>query len=356
MSQGAAMVSSNFEWERLPPDLQQSILLLLPISTLLVCKSLSRSFLRTIRSDSFISAYSSLRRHSCRREDVLLLLFSDFGQHDLATAFLPSRSRCLPIRLPPSIAHIHASDGSLVVASTTNGFGGDMVSDVLCNTVTPIPPRVPHSYILALIEEEASPNFKIVAVDDKNSVRHIKVYDSRLCRWEIKGMLAIHYAMLGNAVVLDDLLFVLGQLPDHLLAFDPDTRTLSVVSVDLPFDINFHLLVFERRLFLVGGMVEVGIVVRIGIWELDLGDKEWRVFCFMPDEVFQEFSGNDLGLFQTTGRLGYVCFCNTRWSIVVAFDMALKTWSWPPKSDMVPTLGRSWLGHALELPVKMLRT
>ncbi|WOL03557.1 pentatricopeptide repeat-containing protein [Canna indica] len=95
------------------------------------------------------------------------------------------------------MANMYAEAKSLVVPSTTNGFGCDMVADVLRNTMTLIPPRVPHSYIVALIEEEASPNFKIVVVGDKNSVRHIQVYDSRLCRWKIKGMLMIHYAMLG---------------------------------------------------------------------------------------------------------------------------------------------------------------
>ncbi|KAJ8493425.1 hypothetical protein OPV22_015146 [Ensete ventricosum] len=133
--------------------------------------------------------------------------------------------------------------------------------------------------------------------------------------------------MLGNAVFLDGLLFVLGRLPDHLLTFDLDSGEWSVVDVALPPPVFcLHLLVFDGRLFLVGGLEEDVVIARIGIWELDLtkSDKEWRHFCFMPDECFQEFSVNELVHFQTIDRFGIVCFCNTRESVVLMLQVPIK--------------------------------
>ncbi|CAL9114470.1 unnamed protein product [Musa textilis] len=361
-------MASAFEWDRLPHDLQHSILLRLPISTLLLCKSLSRSFLDTIRSPTFLDAYSSLRR-GCRsrhRDDLFLLLFADRGRHGLAAAYLPSRACWLPLPLPPSLHHIHASDGSLVVAATGENFGGDVVCDLFSQTVIPILPRMPHSYILALIDDEASSDFRIVAVGSLKPVGNAlndvyvssQVYDSRSGRWHPKGQLPGHYAMLGNAVFLDGLLFVLGGLTDHLLTFDLDSGEWSVVDVALPPPVFcLHLVVFDGRLFLVGGLEEDVVIARIGIWELNLNksEKEWRLFCFMPDECFQEFSINELVHFQTIDRFGIVCFCNTRESIVLVCDLSSKTWWWPPAFGVIPKLRRSWLGHALDLPMRLLK-
>lgn len=118
-----------------------------------------------------------------------------------------------------------------------------------------------------------------------------------------------------------------------------------------------HLLVFEGRLFLVGGLEEDVVIARIGIWELDLtkSEKEWRLFCFMPDEYFQEFSVNEFVHFQTIDRFGIVCFCNTRESVVLVCDLSSKTWWWPPAFGVIPKRRRSWLGHALDLPMGLLK-
>ncbi|XP_064992491.1 F-box/kelch-repeat protein At5g15710 [Musa acuminata AAA Group] len=361
-------MASAFEWDRLPHDLQRSILLRLPISTLLLCKSLSRSFLDTIRSPTFLDAYSSLRRgrRFRHRDDLFLLLFADCSRHGLAAAYLPSRACWLPLPLPPLLNHIHASDGSLVVAATGKNSGEDVVCDLFSRTVIPILPRMPHSYILALIADEASSDFRIVAVGSQKPVGNAlnavyvssQVYDSRSGRWQPKGQLPGHYAMLGNAVFLDGLLFVLGRLPDHLLTFDLDSGEWSVVDVALPPPVFcLHLLVFEGRLFLVGGLEEDVVIARIGIWELDLtkSEKEWRLFCFMPDEYFQEFSVNELVHFQTIDRFGIVCFCNTRESVVLVCDLSSKTWWWPPTFGVIPKRRRSWLGHALDLPMGLLK-
>ncbi|XP_042421188.1 F-box/kelch-repeat protein At5g43190-like isoform X2 [Zingiber officinale] len=220
--------SSDSDWERLPLNLQESILLLLPISTLLVCKSLSRSFLHTIRSPSFLSAYS-LRR-SRHLDDLIFLLFIDGigARRPSAIAFLPIRASWIHLPLPISLCHIHTSSGCLVVAEKFEG--GQFVSDLLCRTVTPIAPMSFHSYILSLVEDEASTDFKIVSssknVIDGGILRpsYCQVYNSASRRWESSGQFPHHYAMLGNAILLND------QLGIVLFC---NTREFSIIMFDM---------------------------------------------------------------------------------------------------------------------------
>lgn len=184
-----------------------------------------------------------------------------------------------------------------------------------------------------------------------------QVYNSASRRWESAGQLPHHYAMLGNAILLNGLLFVLGRLPDHLLAFDLKTRMWSVVDEELPLSLLcFHLLVFKERLFLVGGLDEEELTItRIEIWEYDLVEKQWRMFCFMPDEIFQQFRGDGLVHFDTIDQLGIVLFCNIKDSIVLMFDMSSKIWSRAPDCDVLPKSRRSWIGHALVPSVQLLK-
>ncbi|KAG6482896.1 F-box/kelch-repeat protein At5g43190-like isoform X1 [Zingiber officinale] len=352
--------SSDSDWERLPLNLQESILLLLPISTLLVCKSLSRSFLHTIRSPSFLSAYS-LRR-SRHLDDLIFLLFIDGigARRPSAIAFLPVRASWIHLPLPHSLCHIHTSSGCLVVAEKFEG--GQFVSDLLSRTVTPIAPMSFHSYILSLVEDEASTEFKIVSssknVIDGGILRpsDCQVYNSSSRRWESSGQFPHHYAMLGNAILLNGMLFVLGRDPDHLLAFDLKTRMWSVVDEELPLSLLcFHLLVFEERLFLVGGLDgEELTITRIEIWEYDLVEKQWGMFCFMPDEIFLQFCGNGLFNFDTIDQLGIVLFCNTREFSIIMFDMSSKIWSRAPDCEQ-PKSRKSWIGHALVPSVQLLK-
>ncbi|KAG6519595.1 hypothetical protein ZIOFF_023089 [Zingiber officinale] len=222
-----------------------------------------------------------------------------------------------------------------------------------------------HSYILSLIEDEDSTNFKVVS-SNKNVIdggilrpSDCQVHNFASRQWESSRQFPHHYAMLGNAILLNGVLFVLGRDPDHLLSFDLKTRMWSVEDEELILSLLcFHLLGLEERLFLVGGLDREDLTItKIEIWEYDLVEKQWGMFCFMPDEIFRQFCGNSLFNFDTINQLGIVLFCNIREFSIIMFDMSSKIWSRAPDCEQ-PKSKKSWIGHALvpsffELPYRI---
>ncbi|XP_038976079.1 F-box/kelch-repeat protein At5g43190-like [Phoenix dactylifera] len=339
-----------FPWDLLPFALQESILSLLPVSTLALCQSVSRSWRSTIRSPTFLSSLRPRRRHA---DDLYLILFTD--NFSRAAAYRPSGDRWLTLALPPSLFSPLASAGGLVVAEDDCGrlavydlFSGASLA-LLPNMASVLQP-----YALALIDEFPWPHYTIVAVSTGDRV-YSQVFDSRSGRWELKGQFPGRFAVLGNAVLLDGLLLVLSQGPDHLLTFDPIGGEWNLIDVAMPPVVCSHIFDFENCLFLVGGVEEVGCMARVGIWELDWPKKEWRLICFMPDGFFRKFGGRRLDHFETVARRGIVCFYNTLDATVLMFDLPARRWWWPPPCDVITRSRMFWFGHAIEPRIDLLK-
>ncbi|XP_073106864.1 F-box/kelch-repeat protein At5g43190-like isoform X2 [Elaeis guineensis] len=335
-----------FPWDLLPFDLQGSILSLLPVSTLARCQSVSRSWRSTIRSPAFLSSF---RRNP---DDLYLIPFTD---NVSPAAYHPSRDRWLTLGLPPSFVFAIASDGGLLLA--LDDHSRLAVFDLFSGaTLARLPDMasVLQPYVVALIDEFPSAHYKIVAVSTGDRV-YSQVFDSRSGRWEIKGQFPGQFAVLGNAVFLDGLLFVLSEGPDHLLTFDPVGGDWNLVDMAMPPVVCSHILDSEDRLFLVGGVEDVGCIARVGIWELDLPKKEWRLICFMPDGFFRIFGGRRLEHFWTVARMGIVCFYNTRDTTVLMFDLPARRWWWPLPCPAIPRRRRFWFGHAIEPRMDLLK-
>nr|XP_019703790.1 F-box/kelch-repeat protein At5g15710 isoform X1 [Elaeis guineensis] len=214
---------------------------------------------------------------------------------------------------------------------------------------------VDYPYVLALIDEFPSAHYKIVAVSSSDPI-YSQVFDSRSGRWELKGQFPGKFSYLGNAVFLDGLLFVLSHEPDHLLTFDPIGGDWNLVDVAMPRVVCSHILDYEDRLFLVGGVEVLECIAGVGIWELDLPKKEWRSICFMPDEFFRVFRHGRLTQFRfsTVARRGIVCFFNNLYTTVLMFDLPARRWWWPL---MLPHAWgrRFWFGHAIEPRIDPLK-
>ncbi|XP_019703789.1 F-box only protein 6-like [Elaeis guineensis] len=331
-----------FPWDLLPLNIQESILSLLPVSTLARCQCVSRSWRSTIRSPTFLS---SLRRNP---DDLYLIPFTD---HLSPAAYQPSRDRWFRLRLHRRPVFLPlASDGCLLVVlddhrrlAVRNLLSGATIA-LLPEVESVIKPRV-----IALIDEFPAAQYKIVAVSRTDPLES-RVFDSRSGRWELKGQLPRQFLDLGSAVFLDGLLFVLSQGPNHLLTFDPIGGDWNLVDVAMPPVVHSHILDYEDRLFLVGGVANVGCIATIRIWELDLPKKEWRSICFMPNRFFRRFRGRRLDFFSfsTAARRGVVCFFNDLDSTVLMFDLPARRWWWPLPCDAIPAERRFWFGHAME--------
>ncbi|KAJ0972044.1 hypothetical protein J5N97_020003 [Dioscorea zingiberensis] len=336
--------SSSFPWELLPRSIQEEILSKLPISVLVRLRSISRSFLASIRSlppslsfprDPFFFLFSS---------DELLTSSSS------VLAYQPSLDRWITFPLPSNPS---AASGSLLLLSDSlfNPFTGAVIS-----IPPPLPMQSPIYPLYLLIDYGGNrPDLRIIVVNNSDRVRS-QVYDSASDSWTCRGDLPGHFHMLGSAVLLDGLLYVLSYGPDHLLRFDLFSGDWETVGGVLPSVVCSHLVAFDGRLFLVGGVELFGMIVSIQVWGFVSKDGgNWELACSMPAEIFRVFNGSELmEFFDVCDGKGILCFYNHLEDRLLMLDLVDWRWWWPSRCPVPQNLG-FWLGLAVEPNADILR-
>ncbi|CAA7405256.1 unnamed protein product [Spirodela intermedia] len=346
--------------DRLPEHIWEKIFSLLPVSSLVVSRSVCRGWNRAIRSETFSSFYiAATPARGDQIDDVFFLLFADLeSSAPFAAAYQPSLDRWVPLplsRFPRGgfscgLRRVHASGGALVLAEEDET--SLLVCDLFSGRAWEIAPMISshgQSYALGLIDEGAS-EYQIVAVATIDRV-FSQVFKSTIGAWSFKGQFWGQFAVLGNSAYLDGILYSLSRAPDHLLAFDPQSGDWTVVDVAMPSSriVCSHILVHGGSLFLTAGVEEAGDISKIVIWELNVGEKSWKVFGSMPEELLQEFRGHRMNHFYIIDRRGLVCFCNTSSYLPLMCDLRRMQWWWPRHCPFkIPMNVQTWFGHALE--------
>ncbi|XP_039121110.1 F-box only protein 6-like [Dioscorea cayenensis subsp. rotundata] len=338
------MDATSFPWELLPSSIHEEILSKLPISVLLRLRSISRSFLSSIRSLPPSLPFP--------RDPFFLLFSSSSSSYSISSAivFQPSRNRWLSMPLPSFPA---TASGPLILLSDSlfNPFSG---------TPTPIPPHLPMTtliYPLSLIIEDDGTTHRsrvrIVVVSTSDRIRS-QIYDSASGSWTLRGELPGRVHMLGNAVVLNGSLYVLSFGPDHLLKFDLLSGDWEIVTEVVPSVACAHLVAFGGRLFLVAGVADLlGVMLSVKVWEFDW--ENWKLVCSMPDEIFSEFSGMTIMKhFHVCDGKGMVCFYSYSGNVFLILDLMDWRWWWPRKCPLQCHLN-PFLGVAVEPNAEFLR-
>lgn len=146
------------------------------------------------------------------------------------------------------------------------------------------------------------------------------------------GELTGAFTLVSCSAILDRVLFCLTCGPNCILTFDLVGGDWGYLVKNLPADCLQQVLVFDGRLFLVGGVEEEGRgVVGVGIWEMNWEKMEWVVYCFMPEEHFDRLS-EGVNRFQSVSCKGMVCFVGTKRdgvNLILMCDLAKKRWWWP---------------------------
>ncbi|XP_068660614.1 F-box/kelch-repeat protein At5g15710-like [Aristolochia californica] len=350
------MISS---WELLPNHIWETILSYLPISTLFPMKAVSKRFNSLIQSHSFRVAYAQVSH-----PDLYFVLFADFYRKDVAAAYNPIENKwvLLPLSFfspssPTTCCKLQCalvSSGALVLAEDRNG--SMVVANLFTKNYKSIPPVIPsmttQPYVIAIIDLHSS--FKILAVSNADRI-YSQMYDSETNSWRVTGMHKGRFAMLGSAVYLDDFFFCLTHGPDKLLYFELSSGLWGSINVAIPSVVCSHLLKHQEALVLVGGIEELGVMKRIGIWELDNVERQWRLICFMPDHLFSKLGHGNFSHFNVVDRQGKICFCKRGSALVLMYDLLEKMWWWLPPCPLGSWLGmNSWFGHALEPRIDVL--
>ena len=228
-------------------------------------------------------------------------------------------------------------------------------------------PALPdRSYLIAVIVPRSSSSstrrdYSLVAVTTGAAVRSYTINSADpFPQWVPRGELPLPFALLGNAAVASDRLFVLGRGPDALLVLDLVTGEWMVPPVAMPHGLTTaHLFVLDHRLFLLGGVEIFGVLERVVVWRLD--DNEalgWLEVSAMPMEMFDELVAGRHGSFwhfQAADRMGTVCLYNAVDGRLVMFDAVDCAWT---KMQRVSGLdveeSRRWFGHVMEPRVELL--
>ncbi|KMZ59693.1 Unusual floral organs-like protein [Zostera marina] len=294
--------------------------------------------------------------------NIYFILFSEQSKY---VSYNPYDDRWVQLPLPDAICGpicsewIHASGGCHIIVERTDS------SMLVCNFFTGqyrfLPPmlslrHVP--YVIALIEDVTTfGDYGIVAVSTQNQIRS-QVYFSSTGKWVIKGNFPGQFAMVSNSAWLNEELYCLSCAPPYcLIMFTPSTGHFSPVDVGMPLTSLTcpHILAHNGELYLVGGLEELGDISRIGIWELDWKEKNWKSIVFMPEGLFRRFVGIEMNRFVTVDRKGVVCFCNITTYNLIMFDLSKMRWWRPvPCPFKVRKNTRSWLGHVVEPHIQVL--
>ncbi|GJN40273.1 hypothetical protein PR202_gb29468 [Eleusine coracana subsp. coracana] len=347
MASASSTGAGDYPWEALPLHLQERILALLPLTELITVAAASRALRRLIRSPAF---HTLLSPH---RLDAFFLLSPRLAVHPLSRRVLPAPPLADegPPRFPPLVSS--ASPSILITPAT----------------LFHLPPLPVGSYLISVVVPpgtfRSSPTtYTLVAVTTGAAVRSYTINTAYPDpRWESRGDLPLPFALLGNAAVSGDRsrLFVLGRGSDALLVFDLVTGMWELLPVVMPLGLTTaHLFVFDRRLFLVGGVERFGEVERVVVWQMDDAEENllWKEVGVMPAVVFGKLVAGRHGSFwhfQAVDRMGIVCLYNAVDGRLVVFDAANGQWTVLPRvSGLDAEESSRWFGHVLEPGIELL--
>ena len=347
------------EAERLPDCLWEKIFSLLPVSSLVIAKTVCHRWNNIISKKIFSSFYidtAPLRVDLV--DDVYFVLFADLGiSFPTAVAYRASTNRWIPLSLKRGIRRIIISGGELLILEKDNASLS--VYNVFSGTEYEIAHMISsqnQSYVLGFIDlgfEE----FQIVSVATVDRI-FSQVYNSKTQKWRFKGQFSGQFALLGNSCYMGGILYCLSRAPDHLLAFNFVSGDWTIVDVAMPSSriVCSHILEHSGSLLLIGGLEEAGDICKIILWKLELKEKKWKEVGCMPQEVLQEFRGPRLNHFNIVDCKGLVCFCNTSSCLPLICDLRGMRWWWPHHCPLkIAMNAETWVGLALEPRIGVLR-
>lgn len=362
-------------WGRLPDELLERIIALLPLRTILALRPTCRRFSCLLSSPAFLSLL-----HAHNSLAFLLLSHPQFS-HRCLPLYDPAADGWRSVPLPPSSTSGSASPSSLLLLSAASGLllfalgrSSLLVANLLTNAskVLPLPTysAAPSSATLVSLPSRSNSThgYKIFlpcASDDD-----VFVYDSASLAWTrfpgFEPVLGRRNPHQGGAFFDGSLYFTTPE-PFSTVGFDLRNGAWDVgVAPPMPEDLAFVRLVGgcsgsgEDHLYLVGGIGRDGISRSLKLWEL-VGRKEekrgraWEEIGRLPEMMCRKFMSVCYHNYSHVNCLwheGLVCICCTTWPEVLFFKVSRGTWHWLPRCPMLQekwSCGFRWFSYVPDL-------
>ncbi|KAI3686833.1 hypothetical protein L1987_80522 [Smallanthus sonchifolius] len=342
-------------WSKIPVELLERILSLLPLKTFLSLRSTCKYFRSLIFSPLFISKHTNspsicsflLLSHPQATHyllyDTVLNTWRNFGlplSRNLSFTPLLSTASCL-------------LSFSAVPDSSNSAF---LIYNLLSRSSRTIKyPEFPFAFeLLTLITN--SDGYKLFCLSSNN---HAYIYDSRARNWTrydgIQRTLGHSYHQQG--VLFNGSLYFTTREPFLVVNFQIQTGNWEVLEVDLPDELTFVRLAadYSNRLFMFGGIGRNGISKHMKIWELDEKEQKWEEIESVPEMMCRKFGSvcyHNYEHIYCFWHQGMICVCCYNWPEVLYYKVNRRTWHWLPKCPSLPlkwSCGFKWFSFVPDL-------
>jgi len=348
-------------WSKLPPDVVEHILLLLPLKTLLNLRPTCKAFSSLLFSPSFVSKHSSSSSSSSSSpfSSFLLLSHPQFPLYFRLYDSNLSSWRTISPSLPFSSFSLVSSSGGLFCL-----FNPSSSSFLVCNLFAKSSRRIEsptHSLHFTHLAFVTTPlSYNLVLLSSKSTSNTAFVYNSNHLSWKrFQGFDAIlSDSSHQQGTFFHGGLFFTTPEPFSVVRLDLESGKWERHVAELPHQLTFVRLVSdddgEGKLYLVGGVGTDGISRRIKFWELT-GEGVWVEVAALPEIMCRKFVSVCYHNYEHVycfWHEGLICVCCYLWPEILYYSVSRRSWDWLPRCPYLPlkcSCGFKWFSFVPKL-------
>ncbi|KDP41623.1 hypothetical protein JCGZ_16030 [Jatropha curcas] len=353
-------------WSRLPEELLDHVLSLLPLKAFLNLRSTCKRFRSLIFSPCFMSKHCS---SGSPFSSFLLLSHPQFYHRYCLYDSMIGTWRNLNLSLSFLLrctAGVGGSSQSCTLVSCSNGLFcfslPNSCSFVVCNFLAKSSrviefPLYPFGFE-SLTFVSTPFGYKIFVLCSKLSSLSALLYDSKMGSWEtfdsLEPILSDNCHQEG--VYFKGSLYFSTPEPFSIVCLDLEEGKWKRFTNELPEDITFIRLVSdgEGKLYLLGGIGRNGISRIMKLWELGNGGN-WTEIESLPEMMCRKFVSVCYHNYEHVycfWHQGMICVCCYTWPEILYYKVSRRTWHWLPKCPSLPdkwSCGFRWFSFVPEL-------
>ncbi|KAG5065327.1 hypothetical protein AAZX31_04G044200 [Glycine max] len=350
-------------WSKLPPDVVEHILLLLPLKTLLNLRPTCKAFTSLLFSPSFVSKHSS--SSSSPFSSYLLISHPQcphyFRLYDsnLCSWRTLSLSLSNSLHLSASFTLVSSSGGLFCLYNPTSS--SFLVHNLFVRSSRKIESPITRSRHLGHVTFVTTPlGYYIVLLCSKStSNTSVFVYDSSKLSWRcFEGFNVVFSdSFHQQGTFFDGGLYFTTPEPFSVVFFDLESGEWERYVAELPQQVTFVRLVSdeEGKLYLLGGVGNDGISRSIKLWELIKGERVWVEVVGLPEIMCRKFVSVCYHNYEHVycfWHEGMICVCCYMWPEILYYSVLRRTWDWLPRCPYLPlkfSCGFKWFSFVPKL-------
>ncbi|KAK9080195.1 hypothetical protein SSX86_001870 [Deinandra increscens subsp. villosa] len=354
-------------WAKLPVELLERILCLLPLKTFLSLRSTCKYFRSLIFSPLFISKHTNSLSSSSICSFLLLSHPQSTNYLLYDTVLNTWRSFGLPLSRFLSFTPLLSTATCLLCFSAVPDSSNSafLVYNLLSRSSRTVEfPEFPFAFELpTLIAYRNGYKLFCLSSGSSSSNSYAYVYDSRSRNWTrydgIQRTLGDSYHQQGE--FYNGSLYFATREPFSIVNFDLRTGNWKILDVDLPEDLTFVRLTAGgdgengSKLFMFGGIGRNGISRSMKIWELNEKERKWEEIESVPEMMCRKFGSvcyHNYEHIYCFWHQGMICVCCYTWPEVLYYRVGRRTWHWLPQCPSLPhkwSCGFKWFSFVPDL-------